>query len=282
MRLLIVNADDFGLNDACNAGIIEAHRAGAVTSTTLMVNGAAAPAAVALAKTNPALGVGLHFNLTWGYPVADPDSVPALLAADGRFLTRGRLALRLATGRVPMAQICTELDAQLARMSGWDLMPSHIDSHQHVHAFGPVFDAVATACAERGIPMRVPWVQEVAGQGLARRLRRSLLARMLSPAVHRWRGILIWNEGIGSVFDLGVRADALQHGDYLRLLTLAHGSSYELMVHPVNDAEAMRGYTRIGAIGAAEWRCLRTLDMPALAAQAGFQLGTYRDLPCIR
>ncbi|TGU42153.1 ChbG/HpnK family deacetylase, partial [Mesorhizobium sp. M00.F.Ca.ET.186.01.1.1] len=35
---LIVNADDFGYSKGVNLGIIEAHRAGVVTSTTTMVN----------------------------------------------------------------------------------------------------------------------------------------------------------------------------------------------------------------------------------------------------
>ena len=40
-RVLIVNADDFGLSKGQNYGIIEACRNGVVTSTTALVNGAA-------------------------------------------------------------------------------------------------------------------------------------------------------------------------------------------------------------------------------------------------
>lgn len=40
-RLLIVNADDFGLSKGQNYGIIEACRNGVVTSTTALVNGEA-------------------------------------------------------------------------------------------------------------------------------------------------------------------------------------------------------------------------------------------------
>ena len=36
-RLLIVNADDFGLSPGVNAGVIEAHERGIVTSASLMV-----------------------------------------------------------------------------------------------------------------------------------------------------------------------------------------------------------------------------------------------------
>ena len=37
-KVLIVNADDFGLTAGVSRGILEAHRSGIVTSTTLLVN----------------------------------------------------------------------------------------------------------------------------------------------------------------------------------------------------------------------------------------------------
>lgn len=40
-RVLIVNADDFGLSKGQNYGIVEAYRNGVVTSTTALVNGEA-------------------------------------------------------------------------------------------------------------------------------------------------------------------------------------------------------------------------------------------------
>lgn len=39
-RQLVTNADDFGFTPDVNEGIIEAHRGGILTATTLMANGA--------------------------------------------------------------------------------------------------------------------------------------------------------------------------------------------------------------------------------------------------
>ena len=66
MRLLIVNADDFGLSRCVNEGIIEAHRNGIVTSTSLMVNRPGAEHASELVRDCPDLGLGLHFEETAG------------------------------------------------------------------------------------------------------------------------------------------------------------------------------------------------------------------------
>ena len=46
-RILIVNADDFGLSAGVNCGIVEAHDKGIVTSASLMVHMPAAAEAVA-------------------------------------------------------------------------------------------------------------------------------------------------------------------------------------------------------------------------------------------
>ncbi|HZY59641.1 MAG TPA: ChbG/HpnK family deacetylase, partial [Candidatus Binataceae bacterium] len=66
MKQLVVNADDLGMTRGVNRGIIEAHRSGLVTSTSLIANGAAFEDAVARIRPCPDLSVGLHVNLTAG------------------------------------------------------------------------------------------------------------------------------------------------------------------------------------------------------------------------
>jgi len=58
MKYLIINADDFGLSEGVNRGILESHTRGVVTSASLMVTGDAVHEAVALARDHPKLGVG--------------------------------------------------------------------------------------------------------------------------------------------------------------------------------------------------------------------------------
>lgn len=277
-RVLIANADDFGLNDSATDGIIECHVAGSVGSTTLMVNAPGAQRASMLALQHLELGVGLHFNLTWGVPVSPPGEVSALVDGEGRFFDRNALAKRLLLGRIPARQVRTELTAQLARMQDLGLRATHIDSHQHVHGFGMVFDAVASQCEVDSLPMRVPWVPHEKGGSVGRRLRRMLLAQMLGSATKRWRDRVHWNDGMGSVFDLGATGAPVGDDEYRRLLQAAPPGTFELMVHPVTSGEAMEGYTRIGAVAEAEWRYLRTGRLAEVAREVGFRMGTFRDL----
>ena len=67
-RLLIVNADDFGLSEGVNRGIIEAHERGIVTSASLMVLKEFAPDAAAYCREHGRLSLGLHLDLgEWVY-----------------------------------------------------------------------------------------------------------------------------------------------------------------------------------------------------------------------
>ena len=66
MKQLIVNADDFGLSSGANRAIITAWQQGVLTSASLMVGGNGFEEAVALAKDNPGLQVGLHLTLVQG------------------------------------------------------------------------------------------------------------------------------------------------------------------------------------------------------------------------
>ena len=69
MRRLIVNADDFGLTSGVNQAIAELHRAGVVTSASLMAREKATDEAIEIARSTPSLGVGCHVVLVDGEPV---------------------------------------------------------------------------------------------------------------------------------------------------------------------------------------------------------------------
>jgi chitin disaccharide deacetylase len=104
LRLLIVNADDFGLARGVNEGVIEAHTGGILTSTSLMVFAPAASEAAALARSHPGLSVGLHFAQDGTADLDDP------------------------------VQAARSFHAQLERFR--ELIgrnPTHVDSHHHVH-----------------------------------------------------------------------------------------------------------------------------------------------------
>jgi len=146
---LIVNADDFGLTEAVNRGIVRAHREGIVTSASLMACGGAFDHAVELARQNPKLGIGVHLTLTQERPVCDPASVPSL-APDGESFPRAVFTVvrRYMRGALSAEEIAHELDAQVRRVIDSGLRVTHFDGHQHIHVLPDVLE-IAAAVAER-------------------------------------------------------------------------------------------------------------------------------------
>jgi hypothetical protein len=154
MKRLIVNADDFGLSPAVNAGILEAHASGTVTSTSMMVRCAGWEDGVRQARATASLGVGLHFNLLVGVPLA---AVPSLTnRRTGRYLPLSSLARRALLGALDRAELAAECEAQLAALRAEGLAVTHIDSHLHIHALPSIHAAVARVAARHGLPLRRP------------------------------------------------------------------------------------------------------------------------------
>lgn len=125
---LIVNADDFGLSKGVNLGIIEAHRNGIVTSTTLMVTMNEVEDALELAKKYPNLGIGLHLNCTLGKPLTPCFS---LIKENGEFYKPKENPNQENFKEEEFYQEFLaqyELFVQLTKKK-----PTHIDSHLYAH-----------------------------------------------------------------------------------------------------------------------------------------------------
>ncbi|HEX7251251.1 MAG TPA: ChbG/HpnK family deacetylase, partial [Thermoanaerobaculia bacterium] len=78
MKRLIVNADDLGRTAGINAGVLDAHLYGIVTSSTVMILQKSAGEGVRrILDMAPRLSLGLHFAITGGgAPASAPSSVP--------------------------------------------------------------------------------------------------------------------------------------------------------------------------------------------------------------
>ena len=155
MRRLIINADDLGLTEGVNRGILHAHQDGVVTSTTLMANGAALQDAVSRVRSLPStsmFSVGCHLSLVDGRPLSAPSAIPSLLAAGGEFRQGvGELGIAAQRGRISAAEIEIEATAQFRALQAAGITISHFDAHKHAHMFPGVLEPALKAAAECGI-----------------------------------------------------------------------------------------------------------------------------------
>jgi predicted glycoside hydrolase/deacetylase ChbG (UPF0249 family) len=149
-RVLIVNADDFGLTRGVSRGILTCYHDGIVTSTTLMVNRDPDPAQLEELRAS-GLGVGLHVNLTLGTPVSDPKRVASLLDAQGQFTRDARAQAERARPDEARIEIGNQIEA-FRRLMG--RFPTHLDSHHHVAQSGALLDLLCFFAKALKIPIR--------------------------------------------------------------------------------------------------------------------------------
>jgi hopanoid biosynthesis associated protein HpnK len=230
MVRVIINADDFGLSQSVNEGIVKAHREGILTSATLMANTPGFEQAAALAAENPRLGVGLHLNVVRGFPVSKPESVPSLLTPEGRFpASAGKVIRGLYSRRLKAEDLERELRAQVEKALQAGVRLSHFDSEKNLHVIPPFFRAVLRLGREFGIK-KVRFVREFRLSGAAGQ---SLKAAFLSAVCLRMRrralgaGFVITDRFYGICNSGRMTAQALTS-----LLSRQKDGSAEIMVHP--------------------------------------------------
>lgn len=155
-RILIINADDAGYSRGINNAIAQCAERGVVRSTTLMANGAAFDHAVKVLGRVMGLGIGIHLALTDLEPVEPTGRIQELLDGAGR-LPRGPLALfsALAAGRGGREALRRELSLQVEKVLDHGILPTHLDSHKHVHAAPPILEIVLKVAARH----RIRWIR---------------------------------------------------------------------------------------------------------------------------
>jgi len=157
-KQLIVNADDYGRTEGVTRGIIQAHRDGVVTSTTVMMNMPNVEEALRLAGDYPDLGMGVHLVFTAWRPLLPPPEIPSLVDEDGHFHSQEAILSHL--GRIETNELKAELRAQIERFRASGREPDHLDCHHFVHLYPPFFAVYVELAEEYGLPIRLPFPPE--------------------------------------------------------------------------------------------------------------------------
>ncbi len=151
-RRLIVNADDFGRSASINRAVIRAHREGILTTASLMTNEPAFAEAVALARENPGLGVGLHLSLICGHSALPQNKIPGLVNPDGEFdANPARVGMRYFFRRRLRDQLRAEIHEQFKKFADTGLLLDHVNGHLHLHLHPTVFRILMEDATQLGI-----------------------------------------------------------------------------------------------------------------------------------
>ncbi|MEZ5098344.1 MAG: ChbG/HpnK family deacetylase [Thermoleophilia bacterium] len=258
---IIVNADDFGMDDDTVDATIDCFERGALTSATLMVGMPATARAAAYAREHPEHGYGAHLVFSGSgqeRSLVPAGSIPHLVDAEGRFLPGRTVRVRALLGRIPVDEIAREAEAQLAALVELGVPLDHVDAHRHLHKLPPFRAALERVLPRFGLD-RVRAVQDV------------YLRKPLGSPTY-------W---VGGRWDTRLRA-SFRSTDHFYMPTSAGDRAWEGALATI--AATLPGETlEVGVHPgrAEEWRREETRSLLALAGalrSAGHELVDWRDV----
>jgi predicted glycoside hydrolase/deacetylase ChbG (UPF0249 family) len=157
---LILCADDFGLADGVDDGIVQLADAGRLSAISCMAVLPRWPiGARRLERQDTHCDVGLHLTLTDHRPLGGMPN----LAASGALPPLARLLAGAMAGALRRHDLAAEVSAELARQ--WDAftqvrgrLPDFIDGHQHIHLLPGVRESVIDMISRCPVVAR-PWLR---------------------------------------------------------------------------------------------------------------------------
>jgi len=273
---VVINADDFGLHEAVNKAIVYAHRHGVVTSASIMACGTAFEDAVVRWQTCPDLGIGIHLTLVEERPVSPVDTVKTLVNKEG-FMPRSYLAFarRWLSRQISLLDVMRELEAQVERVLQAGIIPSHFDSHQHVHCLPGMWRTILDLARKHHVPyVRLPHFESLGAD-----------ATVAKSAIRAGVNLMAWFRRKASV-------PAIRHADHVRGFAFSGGMTAprllsilnnvgpgltEIMVHPgLPDEDLRRRYARWkGFSWEQDFEAVTNSEVIGLCQGDGFVLASF-------
>jgi predicted glycoside hydrolase/deacetylase ChbG (UPF0249 family) len=265
-RLLVIHADDLGMDHSVNRATFEALEKGWITSASILVPCPWFPEAVLWAREHPNADLGVHqalnsewTNFRWG-PVSSKDKVPSLLDADG-YLPLDTPAV---TKNAKIPEVEQELRAQIDRARSSGIHLTHLDTHMGaLLETADLFGVYQKMGHFYGLPILEAQMGTHSPQGAAPPADEVLVEKVIGiePGIDP-KDWTAWYEK--------------------RLATLGPGV-YQIIVHLAYDDEEMRGATSNHPDWGAAWRqrdfdMVRSTEFRQFLKDQGFVLVGWKEL----
>lgn len=169
MKKLIINADDYGLCESVNAGILECFINGLVSDFSFMVNLEGFDRSNIMLSDTVIKNIGLHLNITVGRSILN--SKTKLTDKGGRFFNLKTLFFKIMSGTIPEEDIYEEIIAQINLLLSEGYQITHIDSHTNIHLLPQIMKPLIHANKSSGlnVPIRMPYEKKIRVPSLTRR-----------------------------------------------------------------------------------------------------------------
>lgn len=278
-RLLIVNADDYGMCHAENAATQELLTNGYITSATIMVPCPWLAEAAQFCKTHPDLDIGIHLTFTcewkrykWG-SVASSDLVKSLLTPEGYFPTD----IQSVEVNAKPEEVEREMRAQIDKAIQLGIQPTHLDNHMgsvYGLATGRHFlDIIFKISAEYKLPFRLP-----------RHLSEKYQATLPPERIEMINGLVA--ELVQKGYILPDYLETVEHGEdyestveaYRRLFGNLKPGVTELYIHAAKPSEEMKAISNVWYQRDWDYRIFMDPDTKEFLDDLGIKLIGWREL----
>jgi predicted glycoside hydrolase/deacetylase ChbG (UPF0249 family) len=268
-KVLIVNADDFGMNQAGTESTIDAMKSGGVTSATIMVPCSWFPMAVDFAKKNPQANLGVHTTLTsewgkykWG-PVLGVSAVPSLVDEMGYFWKDVATIYKSASMEEAEKEVRAQIDKALK--AGVDV--THFDSHMGSMQYNPKYHEVYVKIAkDYNLPCRM------AGREMMKQLNAEHLLDLADEL-----GVLY-----PEFLSVGAKAGKVEETDayWTKFIEeqIKPGLVSEIYIHPGYNTPEMLATTASAKQRTADSDFFKNPSTLELYKKLGIELISYREL----
>ena len=260
-RVLIVNADDFGMYGAVNAAVTDSIDRGITSSCSLMVPCPLAMRAMRFLRLRQDIPFGIHLTLVcdmvrdrWG-PVVPKSRVTSLLDEHGELFSPAKVARLLEQARLDEVEL--EFRAQIEAVLGLGLRPTHLDWHCLADSGREdIFDLTVALATEHGLAVRA-W---------------------LEPA--RWKlrqlGLPVIDNPFLDSFSLQLDGKAARYAELLRGLP---AGLTEWAVHPGLGDRAVQEIEPGGSeVRRTDYEFLTSSLARGLVAEEGIEVIDYRSI----
>jgi predicted glycoside hydrolase/deacetylase ChbG (UPF0249 family) len=265
-RLLIINADDFGMCHDQNEGVMEGLTRGLFTSSTILVTCPWFEEAADFARSNPQADLGVHLTLTaewdrykWG-PVLGRNAVPSLCNERGYLWQTVEEVYQ----HDNLDEVETELRAQIEKARGAGIDVTHLDSHMGpLHLRADYHEIYTRLAAEYRVPIRLASRRRMRAEG--------------------WTAVLDQLDGLGIVTpDHLVFNGPESVGDtenyWTNLIRNLKPGVTEVLCHPALARDELKSCARDAFQREADFRYFTSDKTRKLIADEGVTLTGFRQL----
>lgn len=215
MHKFIINADDFGKNRDINQAIISAMNSNLCMDTTLLVNFEESSNAAKLAiENNKKNDVGIHLNLTEGYPLTNNIKNEKRFCNNKGFFHNKKHKRIILLSTSEKRAVYEELTSQIHLCRKYGIPISHADSHNHIHEEPGLFLIFLNILKRENIPfLRI--AKNVGKNSYLNKLYRNIYNTLLSSSK------ITGTNYFGSISDYYISKNKIQEKSII-----------EIMIHP--------------------------------------------------